>query len=383
MITLSFWLRQASLRVRISVFLCLTLLTFALIAICLFVFSDPVAITLCALPVALASWMFPSRVSFSWAAGLLVLAAGLLSLKLHTIFWPDKTAQGFALGILVILLELCCFHFLAFFVDTTAKAQVRSHPVSLQLTRATEQQQLEAMRDQFLMSISHELRTPLTEVKGYVNLLLEYGDKIDSSTRTTFLQSASYGCDEFELIIANMLDTARLGTSPRPLRNQTLPLETTILEICENIHFPEHTLQLDLQPDLIFCADRQQFRQILRNLLSNASKYSPSSSIIRVSASEWEDESGQPLVRICVQDTGAGIPPDAVALLFQKFSRLPRDVQGSTGGTGLGLFICKQFVEGMGGRIWVESEGSAGQGSCFYFTLPRSVDPPHAQEAEI
>ncbi|GER90215.1 hypothetical protein KDW_43770 [Dictyobacter vulcani] len=241
-----------------------------------------------------------------------------------------------------------------------------------QLNLAYEHQQhLEVLRDQFLMSVSHELRTPLTEVKGYINLLLEYGNKIDAETQAAFMQSASYGCDELELIISNVLDSSRVGQEIKPLRMQELSLATTISEICEHIYLQDHLLQLELPADLLVLADRQQLRQILRNLISNACKYSPVQTLIQIGA---RVEDGQePMVCISLQDAGPGIAAEDIPHLFQKFSRLQRDMIGPVRGTGLGLYISKQFVEGMGGRIWVESEGIAGKGSRFCFTLRRSL----------
>jgi len=76
-----------------------------------------------------------------------------------------------------------------------------------------------------------------------------------------------------------------------------------------------------------------------------------------------------------VQDTGPGIPPDELPNLFGQFARLERDLSGPVRGSGLGLYISKQMVESMGGRIWVESTGVPGQGSCFSFTLPAGISP--------
>ncbi|GCE30906.1 hypothetical protein KDA_63900 [Dictyobacter alpinus] len=271
---------------------------------------------------------------------------------------------------LVIIIELGCFALLHHFLELSAAAKQQSLQAEQQLNIAYEhQQQLEILRDQFLMSVSHELRTPLTEVKGYINLLLEYGNKIDDETRAAFMQSASYGCDELELIISNVLGSSRIGQEIKPLSMQELPLLSTITEICEHIYLEEHTLRLAIPADLIILADRQQLRQVLRNLISNACKYSPAQTLIEISALVEDDS--EPMVRICLQDAGPGIAADEIPLLFHKFSRLKRDMMGSVRGTGLGLYISKQFVEGMGGRIWVESAGVAGQGSCFCFTLKR------------
>ncbi|WP_126630940.1 sensor histidine kinase [Dictyobacter alpinus] len=368
--TLPLSLRHAPFRARVITFLGCCCIVFPIMIFCLFEFSDVEIITSCAIPVAVASWIFRPRIAYICAVAVLVASALLLSLYLHTFLWPFRLWEGFLFGVLVIIIELGCFALLHHFLELSAAAKQQSLQAEQQLNIAYEhQQQLEILRDQFLMSVSHELRTPLTEVKGYINLLLEYGNKIDDETRAAFMQSASYGCDELELIISNVLGSSRIGQEIKPLSMQELPLLSTITEICEHIYLEEHTLRLAIPADLIILADRQQLRQVLRNLISNACKYSPAQTLIEISALVEDDS--EPMVRICLQDAGPGIAADEIPLLFHKFSRLKRDMMGSVRGTGLGLYISKQFVEGMGGRIWVESAGVAGQGSCFCFTLKR------------
>jgi len=114
--------------------------------------------------------------------------------------------------------------------------------------------------------------------------------------------------------------------------------------------------------------------QILWNLLSNASKYCPAQTPVLISAIPSEHEtplpSSPPSVCICVKDSGPGIPPAEIPHLFAPFARLKRDVSMSIPGSGLGLSISKHMVQAMGGEMWVESSGVAGEGSCFSFTLP-------------
>jgi signal transduction histidine kinase len=153
----------------------------------------------------------------------------------------------------------------------------------------------------------------------------------------------------------------------------------------------EQNIALDIPERLIALANAQYLRQILRNLLSNAFKYTPVGTLITISASLSTDamqpESPLPVpgasACIRVKDAGPGIPPDELPLLFGQFVRLKRDISGPVRGTGLGLHISKQLVEAMNGRIWVESTGIPGQGSTFSFTLPavlHTTDAPHSEE---
>ena len=143
----------------------------------------------------------------------------------------------------------------------------------------------------------------------------------------------------------------------------------------------EDRIQLDISEPLIAQAHALYVRQVLRNLISNALKYSPDGTAVVVSARCPSND--VPEVCISVQDTGPGIPADEIPLLFGQFVRLRRDLSGPVRGIGLGLYISKQLVEAMGGRIWVESAGVPGQGSRFCFTLPRIVQTAAISEAIV
>ncbi len=139
----------------------------------------------------------------------------------------------------------------------------------------------------------------------------------------------------------------------------------------------EYAIHVAIAEGLTVRADQQFLRQVLRNLLSNAFKYSPEQTSIVISAHRGNDatqeDASSSMVCICVKDEGPGIPLNEVALLFGKFVRLQRDLSGSIRGTGLGLYISKNLVEAMKGRIWVESIERAGKGSRFCFTLPANL----------
>ncbi|MGO8946952.1 MAG: sensor histidine kinase [Ktedonobacterales bacterium] len=145
----------------------------------------------------------------------------------------------------------------------------------------------------------------------------------------------------------------------------------------------ERELHIDIPEELAVFADLDHVRQVILNLLSNASKYSAAGTAIEISAHVLPPRSAKgrsgkntaaEMVEIAVRDHGLGIPPDQIPLLFQRFVRLERDLASSVSGTGLGLAICRSYIEAMGGTIWVESTGVPGEGSTFFFTLPRAPD---------
>src|SRR5437763_11460277 len=112
-------------------------------------------------------------------------------------------------------------------------------------------------------------------------------------------------------------------------------------------------------------ADSLRLRQVLLNLVSNALRYSPVGSVIEISLDRDDEQ-----ITLRVHDHGLGVPLEDQERLFERFVRLERDMNSPVRGAGLGLYISKQLIEAMGGRIWVESDGQPGQGSRFVFTLP-------------
>jgi len=241
-----------------------------------------------------------------------------------------------------------------------------------------QQRRLNKLKDEFILHASHELRTPLTQVYGYLELLGNFHDTLSSEKRARFTFQATQGCETLLMLINTILDAAGTDAHLSPLQAQELFVADHVHEVLEQfepLQRQEHPVYLEIAEGLVVQADPQSFCRVLRNLLSNAFKYSPPGTRVRIVATRSDpitQSSDGPTsqVCICVQDTGPGIPPEDISLLFGKFVRLKRDQASAIRGTGLGLYISKQLVEAMGGRIWVESAGIVGQGSRFYFTLP-------------
>lgn len=248
--------------------------------------------------------------------------------------------------------------------------------------QAEQQRRLNQLKDQFILNVNHELRSPLTEVYGYLELLTEYKGQLDAETRAQFLHQAKEGCQELILLVNHVLDALEITEEMKPPQCELLEVAPLVRDVLDHIdpHREEtDRLRLTVPEQLTVWANGQLLRQVVRNLLSNAFKYCPKPAAVVVNAA-LSDQAAQetdpaPQVCISVQDAGPGIPPEELPLLFQKFVRLQRDLSGPVRGSGLGLYISKQFVEAMDGRIWVESAGIAGQGSRFYVMLPCH---PHA-----
>ena len=215
--------------------------------------------------------------------------------------------------------------------------------------------------------VSHELRTPLTSIRGSAASVLGASSVPPPAEMLQFFRIIDEQAEHMRSLISDLLDAGSieagtLSVTPEPSDVEDLvdQARTTFLS-----GGGRHTVLIDLPPDLPrVMADRQRILQILNNLLANAARHSPESSIIRIAA-ELDDVH----VAISVSDEGRGLSAEELPHLFQKYSGL--DGEGGRGlrGSGLGLAICKGLVDAHGGRIRAAS-GGAGQGARFTFTLP-------------
>jgi signal transduction histidine kinase len=257
----------------------------------------------------------------------------------------------------------------------TAAARENARLYSELRAAYTKLRELDTLKDAFLTTASHELRTPLTIVQGYLELLGEIQD-MEPEMQRTFVNKARRACDELVLLQANIMDASRIEFDAATLKCTATPLKeicTTIVDLFEPLILQEQReVEVDIDPDITVWADEIRLKQILRNLVANALRYSPPQTPIRITA---EVEAEQGLVRINVIDRGSGIPPDKREAIFDKFVRLERDLQSTVRGSGLGLYITRQLVEAMKGTITAESSGIKGEGSTFSFTLPISNSP--------
>ena len=239
-------------------------------------------------------------------------------------------------------------------------------------------EELERMRAEFLGIVSHELRTPLISIKGSTATVLGASPAPDPAEMLQFFRVIDDQADRMRGLIAELLDhgrivTGTLSVSPEPADVAALVDQARSTFVSGT---GRHDLAIDLPADLPrVLADRARIVQVLTNLLSNAAKYSPESSPIRIEAAREGVH-----VAISVSDEGRGVPPDRLPYLFRKHAALV-DGNGERGeaGAGLGLTICRGLVEAHGGRIRAESDGE-GQGARFTFTVPVAEEPETASD---
>ena len=242
------------------------------------------------------------------------------------------------------------------------------------MTAAKEEaERANAAKSDFLSRMSHELRTPLNAILGFGQLL-----QIDTEPALTPIQldnvgEIMHGGQHLLELINEVLDLSRIESGRLELDLQALAVVPVIvacvrqlqpLAAQRGIH-----VELEVDPRCAVQADQGRFRQVLVNLLSNAIKYNREGGQVQVRCSEV----GAQRLRISVQDTGHGIAAAALPRLFRPFERLESAYQGIEG-TGIGLALVKRLVEAMHGKIGVDS--TPGQGSTFWFELPRSTAAP-------
>lgn len=232
-------------------------------------------------------------------------------------------------------------------------------------------------KSEFLSNMSHELRTPLGAILGFAQLLESGAVPPTPTQKKSIDQILKAGWYLLELI-NEILDLAVIESGKLVLVMEPVALGDLLLE-CDSMVEPQacaHDISLVFnQPDaaLFVMADRIRLKQVLVNLLSNAIKYNSVGGSVRVSCSQR----GTQMMRVSVQDSGAGLAPSELAQLFQSFNRLGQQA-GPVQGTGIGLVVCKRLVDMMGGCIGADS--TVGEGSVFWVELPW-VGAPESEAA--
>jgi signal transduction histidine kinase len=224
--------------------------------------------------------------------------------------------------------------------------------------------EFDRLKDEFIAIVSHELRTPLTSVYGAAVTLREH--ELDDERRGALLAIISTESARLARLLDDVLWVSRLDSGRADTYITAVQPDTVARDVVEatRTHLPP-TLALELEPSPAVpavAADPDKLRQVLVNLIENAVKYSDEGRILV----RLQREDGW--MRFSVSDEGLGIPPEEHDRIFEKFHRLDPNMTQGVGGTGLGLYICRELVERMDGRIWVDSR--LGEGTTFTFELP-------------
>jgi signal transduction histidine kinase/uncharacterized protein (DUF302 family) len=237
----------------------------------------------------------------------------------------------------------------------------------LQVNRQLEQSS--RYKSEFLANMSHELRTPLNAIMGFSEILLDVTMNLTSGERTEFLRNIHSSGQHLLGLINDILDLAKIEAGKMDLHAEDMPVTEALQEVTAILDPMARQQGLQLKTvgaseAGVIRADRSKFKQVLYNLLSNAVKFTPAPGSITVTVKDSPEQ-----LTVSVADTGIGMKLEDLPKLFREFEQIDGSYTRRYQGTGLGLALCRRFVEMHGGRIWAESQ--FGKGSTFTFTIPR------------
>jgi signal transduction histidine kinase len=246
----------------------------------------------------------------------------------------------------------------------------------------TEERALERMRQDLVATVSHELRTPLAAIYGSAMTLRRDDIDFEPSLQRRLLEVIAEESSRLadivnDLLLAGQLDAGRLDA--RIERCDAAKLVASVVGAART-HIPDNVTIVVEEPGADLppaAADEGQLRQVVANLVDNAVKYSPDGGEIRITLEARGDR-----LRLAIADHGLGIPAAERSRIFEKFYRLDPEMTRGIGGTGLGLYICRELVRRVGGRIWVEPNGA--HGSIFFVEIPTAAEArtPEPRAAE-
>jgi signal transduction histidine kinase len=230
-----------------------------------------------------------------------------------------------------------------------------------------------ALKDQFLMTVSHELRTPLTAIAGWARLLVD--GMVGDDRRETALRTIERNAQVQKVLVEDLLDVSSIISGKLRLDVRSVSIvevvKNAIEAVAPAIDAKALRLVTTLDPDAgRISGDPDRLQQIVWNLLSNAVKFTPTGGRVDVSVVRDSDE-----IEIVVADSGAGIAPDFLPHVFERFRQESAGTSRRTGGLGLGLAIVGNLVELHGGRITAASDGE-GRGARFVVRLPAAISKP-------
>lgn len=268
--------------------------------------------------------------------------------------------------------------------DQIAVAIDNARSYELAQQAISEMRELDQLKSQFLANMSHELRTPLNSIIGFSRVILKGIDGPVTELQDQDLNAIYNSGQHLLRLINDILDLSKIDAGKMELAFDDVNLPELLQSVISTVgglikDKPVQIIQ-NISPDIpILRADAMRIRQVVINLLSNATKFTEQGSIT-ISANVEVGAHNQPEVTVKVTDTGSGIALVDQKKLFQPFSQVDSSPTRKTGGTGLGLSISRRLIELHGGRIDVISQPD--QGSTFYFTLPLPKTPESKSKIE-
>jgi signal transduction histidine kinase len=277
--------------------------------------------------------------------------------------------EEFLRNILVVVVALTAIMLFTVYRSGQRRIQINKLLVEHQeetKRRKDELEQLNQVKDKFFSIISHDLRSPMNALSGILNLM--ESNNVSREEFATLTKELRTQFNHTRTLINNLLDWALLQMDKLKIQPDKIELSGLVNEnfnLLSSMHLKEMKLVNNVPANTYGWGDLNMVNLVLRNLILNAIKFSKAGGNIEISATEKDG-----VITMSVRDFGVGIQPEVQKILFEKTMGYSTRGTANEKGTGLGLILCKEFVEKNGGTIWLESE--VGKGSTFYFTLRKA-----------
>lgn len=287
----------------------------------------------------------------------------------------ELNRQSFIKNILAVVAALTVV--LLFTVYRSGQRRIRINKLLIEhqneiKKRSLELEQLNQVKDKFFSVISHDLRSPINALAGILNLMSK--NQITNEELPRVIKELQLQFNHTKNLINNLLDWALLQMDKLRIQPVKINLRSMVddnFELLDSLHIKEVKLVNEIPEGTLAFADLNMINLVFRNLILNGMKFTEQGGEITIGAETDNDE-----LTVWVKDNGVGISPEIQKLLFEKTSGYSTRGTANEKGTGLGLILCKEFVERNGGRIWLESE--EGKGSTFFFTVSKFNEPVFA-----
>lgn len=246
-------------------------------------------------------------------------------------------------------------------LEDTTKTKERLKKNYSKLKKQNEQ------KDQFISIAAHELKTPLSAIHGFSDLLMKSSKELGPEKTSDYLGIISKESIRLSTLVTDILDLSRVDLGTVKYDMKEINLRSVLSNASKSIEMQMKEKGLKFETEINrnlpkIAVDENKFTQILINLLTNAMKYTLKGTVV---FKAYNDNNSLHLI---FKDTGIGMSKEGMKHLFERFYRVETEVTKSIPGSGLGLSLCKEYAEAMGGKIWVESE--AGKGSTFHVVFP-------------
>ncbi|NPD44065.1 ATP-binding protein [Lentimicrobium sp. S6] len=290
---------------------------------------------------------------------------------------PEKNANLLQAIIIAMIILLVIVIFLTLRLNYKRKRAIElqdlvDEKTEILLRMNLSLKEINTKKDRFLSIMSHDLRGPFSSILGFTTMLNDDFESLDSQDKKQFIAKINSGLKSTYKLIEDLLSWSYAQSGSVEFKPQRENISLITKEIIEVLDFSAGQKSITIInriPDLVFVtADKNMISTIIRNLINNAIKFTPRKGIIEVDIEDRSNKNNKQCLAFSVKDNGVGIPFEIQSKLFDIGEVISTNGTDNESGTGLGLILCKEFVDKHNGKIWVESE--INRGSKFVFTLP-------------